>query len=108
MLKRSKNLLLIALALLAIPCVSYAQYGAGKALSPSGNNRGRAKPNAAPAPAPAPAHDLSGVWMMRNPPGSHRRYTNYTYTDPKTDPPSQTAWGEARSKEAQDESVGNS
>ena len=32
MRKPSPNSILIALALLAIPCVSYAQYGAGKAL----------------------------------------------------------------------------
>jgi hypothetical protein len=42
-------------------------------------------------------HDLSGVWMMRNPPGSNRGFTNFTYTDPKADPPLLTAWGEEHS-----------
>ena len=47
------------------------------------------------ASAPAPAHDLTGVWMMRNPPGSHRGFTNYTFTK---DPPELTPWaaGEVR------------
>ena len=102
---RSVNWMLVVLASLAIPCASYAQYGAGKALPPSGNNREAAKPDA--AAAPAPTHDLSGVWMMRNPPGSNRGYTNYTYTDPKTDPPSLTAWGEEKFKEAKDSNGGN-
>jgi hypothetical protein len=61
---------------------------------------------AAPAPAPAPARDLTGVWMMRNPPGSNRGFTNFTFTDPKTDPPALTAWGEARFKEAKDSNGG--
>ena len=68
MRKPSLNSVLIALALLAIPCASYAQYGAGKALPPTGGKPATEKANA--APAPAPVHDLSGVWMMRNPPRS--------------------------------------
>jgi hypothetical protein len=98
------NSVLIALALLAIPCASYAQYGAGKAIPPNAGNAEGAKPNA--APAPAPVHDLSGVWMMRNPPGSNLGFTNYTYTDPKTDPPSLTPWGEEKIKEAKDSNGG--
>src|SRR6201998_3512802 len=47
--------------------------------------------------APAPVHDLTGVWMMRNPPGSQRGFTNYTFTK---DPPELTPWGEAKFKEA--------
>src|SRR6266404_3943456 len=43
------------------------------------------------ASAPAPVHDVTGVWMMRNPPGSQRGFTNYTFTkDPvltRCDPP---------------------
>ena len=85
------NSVIVACALLTIPGASYAQYGAGKAL-PAGK-----KPEAkSTAPAPAPVRDLSGVWMMRNPPGSNRGYTNYTYTDPKTDPPALTTWGEEK------------
>jgi hypothetical protein len=37
----------------------------------------------APSP-PADPRDLQGVWMMRNPPGSNRGFTNYTFTDPKS------------------------
>lgn len=58
-------------------------------------------------PPPAPRRDLSGVWMMRNPPGVDRRYTNFTFTDPKAAPPALTAWGEARFKEARDSNGGN-
>jgi hypothetical protein len=43
--------------------------------------------------APAPRRDLAGVWMMRNPPGADRRFTNFTFTDPATAPPPLTAWG---------------
>ena len=42
-------------------------------------------------------HDLTGVWMMRNPPGSNRGFTNYTFT---RDPPELTPWAEAKYKEA--------
>jgi hypothetical protein len=59
----------------------------------------------APAPA-APPRDLSGVWMMRNPPGSNRPWTNFTFTDPKLNPPALTPWGEARFKEARDSNGG--
>ena len=45
----------------------------------------------------APQHDLTGVWMMRNPPGSQRGFTNYTFTK---DPPELTPWAEAKFKEA--------
>ena len=45
--------------------------------------------------------------MMRNPPGSNRGWTNFTFTDPKLDPPVLTAWGEARFKEAKDSNGGN-
>ena len=61
---------------------------------------------AAPSP-PAPARDLSGVWMMRNPPGINGPWTNYTYTDPMKAPPSLTAWGEAEFKKARDSNGGN-
>jgi hypothetical protein len=47
--------------------------------------------------APAPVHDLTGVWMMRNPPGSQRGFTNFTFTK---DPPELTPWAEAKFKEA--------
>lgn len=61
---------------------------------------------AKPSP-PAPNRDLSGVWMMRNPPGSNRGYTNFTFTDPKADPPAMTAWGLEKFKEAKDSNGGN-
>src|SRR5713101_7300866 len=89
------NSVLLALALLAVPCVSYAQYGAGKALPGNRNKPEAAKPAA--SSAPAPVHDLSGVWMMRNPPGSNRGFTNYTFTK---DPPELTPWAEAKYKDA--------
>src|SRR5580700_4961495 len=47
--------------------------------------------------APAPAHDLTGVWMMRNPPGSQRGFTNYTFTK---DLPELTPWAAAKYAEA--------
>ena len=100
----SVNPVLIVAALLAIPCASNAQYGAGKALPGQRNNPQAAKPNT--PPAPAPVHDLSGVWMMRNPPGSNRGFTNFTYTDPKTAPPSLTPWGEEMLKKAKDSNGG--
>src|SRR5258708_4429919 len=46
---------------------------------------------------PAPVHDLTGVWMMRDPPGSQRGFTNYTFAK---DPPELTPWAEAKYKEA--------
>jgi hypothetical protein len=55
---------------------------------------------------PAPAHDLTGVWMMHNPPGSNRGYTNYTFTDPKTDSPVLTDWGKQKFSEAKDSNGG--
>jgi hypothetical protein len=70
-------------------------------------NPAQAKGGAAtPSSGPAPVHDLTGVWMMHNPPGSNRAYTNYTFTDPKTDPPSLTPWGEEKLKEAKDSNGG--
>src|SRR5271154_2866448 len=70
-------------------------------------NPAQGKGGAAPTPSgPAPVHDLTGVWMMHNPPGSNRAYTNYTFTDPKTDPPSLTPWGEEKLKEAKDSNGG--
>ena len=44
--------------------------------------------------------------MMRNPPGSNRGYTNYTFTDPKTDPPVLTDWGKQKFSEARDSNGG--
>ena len=62
--------------------------------------------SAAGPSGPAPVHDLTGIWMMHNPPGSNRGFTNYTFTDPKTDPPSLTPWGEEKFKEAKDSNGG--
>ncbi len=47
--------------------------------------------------APAPVHDLTGIWMMRNPPGSNRGFTNFTFTKEE---PELTPWGQAKYKEA--------
>ena len=82
-----------------------AQRGGGAA--PAGRG-GTAAPTA-PSP-PAPARDISGVWMMRNPPGTNRGYTNFTYTDPKLQAegvPSLTPWGLEKFKEAKDSNGGN-
>ena len=92
----------IAFIVVSVPAMLQAQYGTGKSL-PSGRGAGAAS---ASAPAAAPVHDITGVWMMRNPPGSNRGFTNYTYTDPKTDPPALTAWGEEKFKEAKDSNGG--
>ena len=53
----------------------------------------------AKAPSPkAPVHDLGGgVWMMKNPPGSNRGFTNFTYTKEE---PELTPWGMEKYKEA--------
>ena len=64
------------------------------------------------AAAPAPARDISGVWMMRNPPGSNRGFTNFTFTDPKLQEdgkgiPALTPWGLEKFKEARDSNGGN-
>jgi hypothetical protein len=91
------------LALFALAASAVFSQGA-----PAGRgNAGRGAATAPPAAvAPAPARDLTGVWMMRNPPGANRAYTNFTYTDPQKEPPSLTAWGEARFKEAKDSNGG--
>jgi hypothetical protein len=64
---------------------------------------------AAPAvsTAPAPAKNLTGVWMMRNPPGKNGPWTNFTYTDPMKSPPAMTEWGQAQFKLARDSNGGN-
>ena len=77
------------------------------AQAPQAPRQGGAAPPAAARPsAPAPVHDLTGVWMMRNPPGANRGYTNFTFTDPMKDPPALTAWGLEKFKEAKDSNGG--
>ena len=67
--------------------------------TPAGQGaRGGGAPAAGPAP-PAAARDLTGIWMMRNPPGKNGPWTNYTYTDPMKSPPSLTAWPLASSRQ---------
>src|SRR5689334_16081366 len=69
---------------------------------------GRAGGAASAVPSgPAPAKDLTGVWMMNNPPGKNGPCTNYTYPDPMKNPPSLTAWGEQECKKAKDSNGGN-
>jgi hypothetical protein len=92
---------LIALGIVVL--IAPAPLAAGQA-QPQGGRGAAAKPAAS---APAPSRDLTGVWMMRNPPGSNRGWTNFTFTDPKTDPPLLTAWGQAQFKEARDSNGGN-
>ena len=79
-----------------------------QAAQPAAGQRGAGgAPAKAEAPSPpAPKHDLTGVWMMRNPPGTNRGYTNYTYTDPKTDSPTLTAWGQDQFAKAKDSNGG--
>ena len=95
----------IVLVLLAIPCFLHAQYGSGKAL-PGQRDPSPTAESAASTTAAAPVRDLTGVWMMRNPPGSNRGFTNYTYTDPDLASPSLTPWGEEKFKEAKDSNGG--
>jgi hypothetical protein len=73
---------------------------------PAGQGRRGGGPPPVAASAPASPRDLSGVWMMRNPPGSNRGFTNFTFTDPKTNPPELTEWGKARKAEARDSNGG--
>ena len=75
--------------------------------APAGQGgRGGAAAPPAVSTAPAPARNLTGVWMMRNPPGKNGPWTNFTYTDPMKAPPSLTAWGEAQFKLAKDSNGG--
>jgi hypothetical protein len=67
--------------------------------------RGRGGAPAQVPSGPAPQRDLSGVWTTRNPPGLRRTFGN-TFTDPRTNPPALTAWGEARLKEAKESNSG--
>ena len=53
------------------PAPLHAQYGTGKAITRRRLTRSPQSPRL--LPAPAPTHDLSGVWMMRNPPGVQSR-----------------------------------
>ena len=49
----------------------------GVAAQQAQSGRGGTPAAASPSP-PSPPRDLTGVWMMRNPPGSNRGFTNYT------------------------------
>jgi hypothetical protein len=60
------------------------------------------KKEAAPPSAPAPKHDLSGVWMMRNPPAM-RAYTGATFTKEE---PELTDWGKQKYAEAKNSNNG--
>lgn len=96
-----KSLIGSSVLLLAMFVFTNAPLAQNAASSP------QAAPKAQKPSEPAPAHDLTGVWMMRNPPGSNRGYTNYTFTDPKTDPPALTDWGKQKFAEAKDSNGGN-
>ncbi len=60
----------------------------------------RAQP--APAPAPAPARDLTGVWMIRNPPAM-RAFSGATFTKEE---PEMTPWALSKYKEAKSSNGG--
>src|SRR5207253_6492487 len=73
----------------ALPISLFSQAAPAGQGRGGGGARGGAAAPAAPS-APAPAKDLTGVWMMRNPPGKNGPWTNYTYTDPMKNPPSRS------------------
>jgi hypothetical protein len=98
---RALTAVVIALVVTATTLVAQAPTAPGATQS----GRGGTPTAAAPSP-PAPPRDITGVWMMRNPPGSNRGFTNYTFTDPKTDPPALTKWGEEQLKLAKDSNGG--
>src|SRR5713226_3474369 len=83
------NSMLGMVGVLSVSSALYAQTAA-----PSTDQR---KGAATGESTPAPVHDLTGVWMMRNPPGSNRGFTNFTFTK---DPPELTPWAEAKYKDA--------
>ena len=91
------NMALLALAVFA--SALFAQNA-----PPAAQSAAKAPPKAS---EPAPVHDLAGVWMMHNPPGSNRGFTNFTFTDPKKDPPELTDWGKQKFSEAKDSNGGN-
>ena len=99
--------MLAAAVTLAASATLLAQAAPGGQGARGGGARGGAAAAPSAPSAPAPAKDLTGVWMMRNPPGKNGPWTNYTYTDPKTNPPSLTAWGEQEFKKAKDSNGGN-
>ena len=76
-------------AVLSISSALYSQTAAPSTDQRNGTAKGES--------APAPVRDLTGVWMMRNPPGSQRGFTNYTFTK---EPPELTPWGKAKYAEA--------
>src|ERR1700689_2367908 len=84
------NLLLAMVAALLLSNALCAQ-------TPAQPTDQRNAPPAKAESAPAPKHDVTGVWMMRNPPGSQRGFTNYTFTK---DPPELTPWATAKFAEA--------
>ena len=89
------NSMLGMVAVLSFSSAMCAQTGA----QPAGQSAAQApaQANMAAKAESAPAHDLTGVWMMRNPPGSNRGFTNYTFTK---DLPELTPWAEAKYKDA--------
>ena len=103
-MRRSVEATVAGILALAASAMLVAQAPAGQGAR-GGGARGGAPAAAAPS-APAPARDLTGVWMMRNPPGKNGPWTNFTYTDPMKAPPSLTDWGQAQFKLAKDSNGG--
>jgi hypothetical protein len=95
-----RALYVLAFALVIASTAVLAQQGAQ-----GGRAQGAAPAAAKPSPPAAP-RDISGVWMMRNPPGSNRGWTNFTFSDPKANPPALTPWGEEQFKQAKDSNGG--
>lgn len=69
----------------------------GAQTAPASGATAPAAANADKAPsAPAPVHDITGVWMIRNP-QPMRSYSGATFTK---EPPDMTPWAIAKTKEA--------
>jgi hypothetical protein len=86
---------LIVSVLAIAPALSISWALHAQTARPSGRGSGDTP---AATSAPAPKRDLTGVWTMRNPPGSNRR---------RPDPPALTAWGLSKFKEARDSNGGS-
>jgi hypothetical protein len=86
--------ILAVFVLVALPFLVIGQTAGQSADEPSSKPTKKAS---AEISGPAPVHDLTGVWMMHDPPGMHRPFTNYTFTK---DEPELTEWGKEKYKQA--------
>src|ERR1700737_1275133 len=83
---------LVPLSVLSLTCVLSGQ--TAQPAAPS-NQAGEAKHESAPSGL-APKHDITGVWMLRNPPAT-LSYSRATFTKEE---PEMTPWAIAKMKEA--------